>query len=210
MEPDSAHNRIVYRVTLTAWHTDGAILRFAGTYTEGREGGVPKLIDAALAEALGGDDVPPLCDARDLRATITGDAGVGQRYGTIAVTITAAGPCVLGGVPAVTLRDGRGDTLVAARRQNGVPISTVTLDPGQDATLDLHWSNWCDGVIDGTPNATVVFAAGKGSLDGLTGIGVPPCLSDPGGASSLQVKPWRMLERGGPDLAGLIGEDRRP
>ncbi len=192
VEPDPIYNRLVSHVTITAWHTDGAILRFVGTYTEGSEGGAPKLVDAALAEVPVSDDIPPLCDAADLRATMTGDAGVGQRYGTITATNIAAGPCVLGGVPAVNLRDGHGDRLIAGQPESGVPITTVRLDPGQGATLDLHWSNWCNGAVTGTPNATVTFAGDNGSLDGLTGIGVPPCLSDPAGTSTLRVKPWQM------------------
>lgn len=96
-------------------------------------------------------------------------------------------------MPAITLRDGNGDPLIAAQPESGIPIATIRLDPGQTALLDLHWSNWCNGAVTGMPSATVTLAGDNGSLDGLTGIGVPPCLSDPAGMSTLRVKPWQMI-----------------
>jgi hypothetical protein len=187
--PDTARARVVYDVTITAWHLDGAILRYTGTYVEGQEGGETKLIDAniVLASATG---TSPLCQASDLNAEMTGDAGAGQRYGTITVTNIADGPCVLGGVPRVTIRDEAGHKLIAAKREPNVPITTVSLDPDQKAELELRWSNWCGGEIIGRPRVAFQLYGHRGTSNPLSGIGLPPCLSDPGGVSTLTVKPW--------------------
>jgi hypothetical protein len=187
--PDTAGHRVLYDVTITAWHRDGAILRFTGTYVEGQEDGETKLVDAhiTLATATG---ISPLCHASDLMAEMTGDAGAGQRYGTITVTNSADGPCVLGAVPRVTIRDESGHKLIAAKLEPNVPITTVLLDPDQKAELDLRWSNWCGGEVVGRPRIAFQLYGQGGTSKPLSGISVPPCLSDPGGVSTLTVKPW--------------------
>jgi hypothetical protein len=191
VHPDAANNRVVYDVTVTAWHSDGSIHRYTGTYTEGNEAGTRKLIDAAIKEA-GASPASPLCAASDLTATMTGDAGAGQRYGTVTVTNTAAGPCVLGPVPRVTVRDGLGNQVISSRQEPNTTITTVTLAPGKSATLGMHWSNWCGDSVSGEPRVTVAFRGGEGRITDLTGLAVPPCLSAPGGESQLTVKPWQI------------------
>ncbi|HYP61280.1 MAG TPA: DUF4232 domain-containing protein [Thermomicrobiales bacterium] len=190
VRPDPTHNQVDYDVTVTAWHTDGSVHRFTGTYIEGREAGVPKLIDAAIKEVTV-RDMAPLCAASDLHATMTGDAGAGQRYGMITATNVAAGSCVLGAIPRVTVSDGSGNPIMTASPEPNVAIPTITLAPGQSATLGIHWSNWCGAPVTGEPQVAVAFRGGKGRITGLTGLAVPPCLSEPGGASTLSVKPWQ-------------------
>jgi uncharacterized protein DUF4232 len=191
VHPDAARNQIVYDVTVTAWHLDGSVHRFTGTYTEGREAGASKLIDAAIRE-VPVHDMPPLCAASDLHATMTGDAGAGQRYGTVTATNVAGGSCVLGGIPRVAVSDASGNRVISARAEPNVPITTVTLAPGKSATLDMHWSNWCGAPVNGEPHVSVTFRGGEGRIANLTGLAVPPCLSQPGGESTLSVKPWQI------------------
>jgi hypothetical protein len=191
VHPDAANNRVVYDVTITAWHTDGSIHRYTGTYTEGNEAGARKLIAAAIRE-VSVHDVSPLCAASDLKATMTGDAGAGQRYGTVTATSIAAGPCVLGPVPRVTLQDASGNTVISSRQEPNTTITTVTLAPGKSATLGMHWSNWCGAPVTGEPKVSVELRGGEGQIANLTGLAVPPCLSAPGGESHLTVKPWQI------------------
>ena len=190
VHPDTVNNRVVYDVTVTAWHSDGSIHRYTGTYTEGNEAGTRKLIDAAIKEA-GVSPASPLCAASDLTATMTGDAGAGQRYGTVTVTNTAPGPCVLGPVPRITVRDAAGSRVISSRQEPNTTIATFTIAPGKSATLGMHWSNWCGAPLTGEPRVTVALRGGEGQIANLTGLGVPPCLSTPGGESQLTVKPWQ-------------------
>jgi hypothetical protein len=191
VRPDAMRNQVVYDVTVTAWHLDGSVHRFTGTYTEGQEAGATKLIDAAIRE-VPVHDMPPLCAASDLEATLTGDAGAGQRYGTVTATNVAAGSCVLGGIPRVVVTDAAGNPVISARPEPNVPITTVTLAPGKSATLGIHWSNWCGTSVSGEPQVSVTFRGGMGRIANLTGLAVPPCLSETGGASTLNVKPWQI------------------
>jgi hypothetical protein len=190
VHPDPASNRVVYDVTVTAWHTDGSIHRFTGTYTEGNEAGTRKLIDAAIRE-IPVKDMPPLCAASDLEATMTGDAGAGQRYGTLTATNVAAGSCVLGSIPRVTVQDASGTRVISSRQEPNTTITTVTLAPGKSATLGMHWSNWCGAPVMGEPQVTVALRD-EGKIAHLTGLAVPPCLSAPGVESQLTVKPWQI------------------
>lgn len=192
VHPDSANNRVVYDVTITAWHVDGSVLFFAGTYTEGRENGRTKLIDAAI-QPTKSHAVAPLCKASGLTASMSGDAGAGQRYGSVTVTNSASHACVLGDIPRVTLRAENGRKLMNARQETGFPITTITLDPGQQAVLEMHWSNWCGDANIGRPGVSVQLSGERGTMAGLTGIGVPPCLSEPGGTTTFRVKPWQRI-----------------
>jgi hypothetical protein len=189
VQSDAAHGRVVYDVAITAWHKDRTIHRFAGTYTEGREGGSTRLIDAAISE-VASPEMPPLCAASDLTATISGDAGAGSRFATITVTNQAGGSCVLGGIPKVAVSDAAGRTVITARPEPDVLITTVTLAPGDSATLAIRWSNWCDEALSGEPLVSVAFRGGNGRIAELGGLSVPPCLSEPGGKSTLSVRPW--------------------
>ena len=56
--------------------------------------------------------------------------------------------------------------------------------------LRAHWSNWCGAKINGQVTTTVLLPGVQGSFTGLQGIGVPPCLGNPGSASTLRFKPW--------------------
>jgi hypothetical protein len=186
--PDPDHLRNTYTVTVTAWHTDGAILWFKGTYTEGREGGVPKIIAATLAPSTA-TGVSPLCRAGDLGATESGDSGAGQRYGTVTVVNNGA-TCVLGGPPTVKIYSPHHHKLITGKLEQGSTIATVKLAHGQRANLAMHWANWCGATVNGEVTTTVLLPASLGSWEGLKGLGVPPCLGDPGSPSALSVKPW--------------------
>jgi hypothetical protein len=186
--PIPEKNQFKYAVTLTAWHTDGGIVLFKGSYTEGREGGTPKIIDATLTQSSA-SGVAPLCNAKDLTATETGDAGAGQRYGTVTVVNNGA-TCVMGALPGVQIYSPHHHKLIAGTLEQGSVITTVKLATGDKAKLDMHWSNWCGAKINGEVTTTVHLPAGQGTWSGLKGIGAPPCLGDPGSASTLTFKPW--------------------
>ncbi len=183
-----ANNQIKYVVTLTAWHWNGDILLFKGSYIEGREGGVPKIISASLTHAAGAG-FAPLCSASDFSASETGDAGAGQRYGTVTVVNNGA-TCVMGAMPGARIYSPHHHLLISGKIEPGLPITTVTLASGESAKLDMHWGNWCGAAINGEVTTKVQLPAAHGSWSGLTGIGVPPCLGDPGSASTLTFKPW--------------------
>ena len=176
-------------VRVLAWHDDGSIHRFSGTYEVGLEDGDERLVAASIAEVAAPSWVPPLCHADDLSATATGDAGAGNRFATITLTNTSAAVCVLGGYPAVDLRDGRGTALIEATAEPEQPISTVTLEPGQSASFDLRWVNWCGDSV-GSVTATVMLPGDDAyRLTVGNAIAVPPCLGE-GQPSSLTMRPF--------------------
>jgi hypothetical protein len=180
-------------VRILAWHDDGSIHRFNGTYDVGLENGAEKLVAATIAEVATPSWVPPLCHADDLSAAATGDAGAGNRFATITLTNTSAAVCVLGGYPTVELRDGRGTALLEAMAEPEQPISTVTLEPGQAASFDLRWVNWC-GDSAGSVTATVTLPGDDADpLTVVDAIAIPPCLGE-GQRSSLTVRPFAAAE----------------
>ena len=181
-------NQVNYAVTLTAWRTDGSIVWFKGSYTEGREGGALKIVDSTLTESPA-RGVAPLCNAADFSLSATGDARPGQRYSTV-TAVNHGNACVMGATPGMQIYDVHRYRIVAGKLESGSAITTVTLARGDSAKLTLDWSNWCGPAIDGPYHTKVQLPAGRGFWTGSFGPGVPPCLGAPDSASRLTFKPW--------------------
>lgn len=185
--PGSA-NRYPVDVRILAWHTDGTIHQYIGSYFVGLVGGAQKIVGASISEGPTPTDQPPLCRAADLGVTATGDAGAGSRFLTITLTNRGSATCVLGGFPHVQIRDAGNMRVISAAEESGVTITTVRLAPNQQATLGLRWTNWC-GDQPVNPLSTLVTLPGSlGHLSVAAAPGVPPCLGN--GGARLTEKPF--------------------
>jgi hypothetical protein len=181
-------NRSPVDVRVVAWHGDGTIHQYSGTYYVGIEGGTPKLVDAALSEDPAPKNQPALCRAADLGTTFRGDAATGSRFLTITLTNEGSAACVLGGFPRVQVRDAAKKRVISASEEFGVTIDTVRLAPNGTATLDLRWSNWCGNEPSGPLSTLVTLPGTLGRVAVAAAPGVPPCLGS--GASHLTEKPF--------------------
>jgi hypothetical protein len=182
-------NGFAVPVRILAWHNDGTIHRYVGSYTVGVEDGADKLIAAAITEAPSPSWVPPLCRTADLDVTSTNDAGAGNRFATFTLTNTSAAVCVLGGFPAVELRDDPGPSLIEAVPEPQQAIATVTLESGQAASFDLRWVNWCGAPTNGLTAVITLPGDNAHPLQVAHPIGVPPCLGE-GQHSDLTMRPF--------------------
>jgi hypothetical protein len=185
-----AGNKYRVDVEVIAWHTDGSIHQYDGSYTIGREGGVAKIVAASL-HAGPTPDVLPLCSADDLNAFLEGDAGAGHRYGSVTIVNVGANGCIVGGFPSAKLVDGKNHqtTLVTGVPEQGVTAQPITLWQGHQAVVELDWTNWCGSPP--TKNLSVVLSL-PGSFGSITiphNFGVPPCVAS-GENSNLTVGPW--------------------
>jgi hypothetical protein len=181
-------SRYPIEVRIIAWHTDGTIHQYSGTYYVGIVGGTPRIVDADIAEDAAPSDQPLLCRAADLSTTFQGDAATGSRFLTITLTNKSHSTCVLGGFPRVQIRDAANKRVISGSEENGVAIATVRLASNQKATLALRWNNWC-GTQPAGPLSTLITLPGKlGHLTVAAAPGVPPCLGD--GVSHLTEKPF--------------------
>jgi hypothetical protein len=177
-------------VKVVAWHNDGTVHQYHGSYTVGEEGGAAKLVDATIVEDPAPATMPHLCRPVDLRATATNDAGAGNRFATIKLTNASNAVCVLGGYPHIELSDGTGRLLIGSEHEANLPIVTVPLPPGGTGTVALRWTNWCGDPIGADLTAAVTLPGD--SADRVTladSIGVPPCLG-PDLPSHLTVRPF--------------------
>jgi hypothetical protein len=186
----AGNNTYKVEIEETAWHADGSIQWATGTYTIGREGGVPKIVAASLQPGPT-PDVAPLCYAGDLSATLDGGAGGGHRYGSVTVTNEGADACVVGGFPRVKLVDGKThkQTLISGVPVHGVEALAVTLYPGDQASVELDWTNWCGAPTTNKLSVVVSLPGSFGSVKIPHNFGVPPCASS-GENSHLSVGPW--------------------
>lgn len=122
----------------------------------------------------------PTCRAADLSADAQWQGAVGSRIGTVTVTNTGTGACLLPAYPAVRIENARGqiaptdNTTVTDANDAG---DDIALQPGQQAAADVRWSNEC-------PQATasdlfrlrITLPDSNGALTVPTS--VPPCLGD--------------------------------
>src|SRR5262249_24185411 len=175
-------------VRVVAWHTDGTIHQYSGTYYVGIVGGTPKIVDASISEDPAPTNQPPLRRAADLGTPSSGNSAAGSRFLTITLTNKGHGACVLGGFPHVQVRDASHARVISASEENGVTITTVRLAPNQKATLDLRWNNWCEAQPSGPLSTLVTLPGTLGHLTVPAAPGVPPCLGN--GASHLTEKPF--------------------
>lgn len=118
----------------------------------------------------------------------------GSRGTTVTVTNRSATACEAQGYPFAFIYDAGGRLVI----DGGAPSSpsayrAVTLGPGQGTTFNVIWSNWC-GYAPVEPlslrmrlpmdSALVPVALAPGDA-----IPIPPCLGNPGSASSLTTTP---------------------
>jgi len=181
-------NKYGVDVVINAWKNDGSPQAFSGRYFIGREGGVSKIVDASIKTAST-SGLSPLCQASNLGITLTGDAGTGHRFGNLTAT-NNGGACTLAGMPSVVLRDSHNHELIRGKRESGTTITAVPLESGDSALLQMDWVNWCGASVSGSTKLSVSLPGSTGKFTVSPAIGVPPCLSDPGGTSSFILRPW--------------------
>ncbi len=179
-------------VKLTSWHNDGSVKGYAGHYVVGTEGGQTKLISASI-KAAAAPSVPPLCKLADLSFALQGgDAGAGSRFGSIVGTNTSGDTCVVGGSPALTIRDSSTGNRLDSTSEPGTPATAVTLAPNASAVAEYRFANWCGANPPKNFSVTVHVPGDFGNAtitDELDTISFPPCLGS-GEAALLGIKGW--------------------
>ncbi|MEA2460609.1 MAG: hypothetical protein QOH90_786 [Actinomycetota bacterium] len=116
------------------------------------------------------------------------EGAAGSREGSLAVSNFSDTTCTLSGTPEITLLDDNLDPITsgvvfspspAQWEADGSPQPqswpTVTLNPGDAASVRIRWSNWCpDG--RSAPLWRIQFSDG-GYLDvnGMDAVAPPPC-----------------------------------
>ncbi len=113
-------------------------------------------------------------------------------HGDIEFTNVGSRPCVLRGLPAVTIIGAAGTPLPVRSRPATVPrLKTVVLPPGKLDAADLVviWANWC-GHRPGPLTVKVTLPAGgvvTGPFDGPPDYDYVPRCVNPGQPSTLSV-----------------------
>src|SRR5215218_7844686 len=81
------------------------------------------------------------CHTGELAGTLVpGGAGAGQRYATLVLRNTGDGACTVHGYGGLGLVDGDGHALPTRQvRREDPPATTVTLQPGDTVSAQLHW-----------------------------------------------------------------------
>jgi hypothetical protein len=182
-------------VRIFAWLNDGTPQHFDGTYTAGHENGVLKILDASLHTGPT-TGMLRLCRSSQLHASVTGDSATGHRYSKITVTNTGdpslySDGCTMVGMPGVLITNANGAHVIRGKRETGAALTSMPLNGGDSAVLQLDWTNWCGADIPDPIKATITLAGNSGHLTLNNPIGVPPCLGNPGSASHLSVRPWQ-------------------
>lgn len=142
------------------------------------------------------------CAASQLRAVATTDGAAGSVEGAIDVTNFSDTACTLEGTPRLTLFDDNGRRIEsgvtftssppgwkanAQSRPAGWP--TVTLRPGDAASVRIRWSNWCPQDRAAPLWRLTVPDDGKVDVNGLDAAAPPPC-NGPGQPSTIEVGPF--------------------
>jgi hypothetical protein len=132
---------------------------------------VPASPDPAIAAAL------PGCRATDLRANVEPNGAGGTRY--LMVNLTAASPCRVSGVPAVTALGPDGSQVdVPQLVQTGPYLDAVAVGPAPNAVIVLSWpSAWCAAPVT-VAKLRIDIGSGGGPLT-VDGFGESTC-SAPG------------------------------
>jgi hypothetical protein len=100
---------------------------------------------SSAPSTAGGTQSPPAgidrCHTGELAGSLVpGSPGAGQRYATLVLTNTGDDPCTIHGFGGVGLVDGAGHALPTRQvRRTEPPATTVTLQPGDTASAQLHW-----------------------------------------------------------------------
>lgn len=173
-------------VKLVAWHNDGSIKAYGGSYTVGTENGQLKILGASINEGPKPSGTVPLCTINQLSFSLgPWDAGAGSRMSSVVATNSGNASCTVGGAPRVIINDATSGESLKSTSEAGSPPVGITLDPGSSAHAPLRFSNWC--VSTENKISLAVEVAGddsQGTIDtSANGISYPPCLGeneDPG------------------------------
>jgi hypothetical protein len=160
---------------------------------------------AGLRAVTGGRETeeitaPATCLTTQLRATASMEGAMGSRAGAIRLTNASSDVCVLRGAPTIRLFEGGDEITSEFSFLQGEPMwkkdalpppagwPTVTLQPGDTASVQVRWSNWCP---DGRPAPIWRVAIGDGSVlvDGMQEVFPPPCNGE-GQPSTIEVAPF--------------------
>ena len=122
---------------------------------------------------------PADCQPVDLALTAEPWGGAAGSRGTVVTVSLADGryPCIVQRNVAATIRDADGTALVSAVVD--MIYDPVVLDPGDEYTVGVAWSNWCDG--SAAEPVTLVLSSGavEFPLDVPAGADpVPPCMGE--------------------------------
>jgi len=136
------------------------------------------------AESLSAASAVQLCTASVLHARGGRQGENMGAHGDIWFTNVGPHPCILRGIPRVTLLGTDGRPLAVRPARSPVPFShAVVLAPGRPhaAWLEVYWSNWC-GMPPGPLRLQISLAHGRGTVtstfDGPPdGRYVPRCLA---------------------------------
>lgn len=87
---------------------------------------------------------PAPCTAANLNASTSLQGATQSIVGPIVFTNTSATACTVQGIPGVQLQDKNGAALAVTQiNQTNPPPALVTLQPGQQATVNIFWTNFC-------------------------------------------------------------------
>lgn len=166
-------------VKLIAWHNDGSIKAFNGSYQVGAEGGTLKILGASINEGPKPSGTTPLCTIDQLGFSLgPWDAGAGSRNSSVVAVNNSNSSCTVGGAPRVIINDTTSGESLQSTSEAGSPPVGIVLNPGSSAHAPLRFSNWC---VD-TKNkiSLAVEVAGddsQGTIDtSANGITYPPCM----------------------------------
>jgi Protein of unknown function (DUF4232) len=138
---------------------------------------------SAPAASLSAASPVQLCTASALHARGGRQGENMGAHGDIWFTNVGPRPCILRGIPRLTLVNAGGAPLAVHRAHSPVPFThAVVLAPGKPraAWLEVYWSNWC-GPPPGPLHLQIALASGRGTVtstfDGPPdGHYVPRCL----------------------------------
>jgi hypothetical protein len=193
--PRSLTTRMRRRITVNALAVATTVLVAAAGAFAG--------LRAVTREDRTGDRItaPAACLNTQLDASALLEGAPGSREGAITLTNASDQDCVLKGTPTIRLQEGNGDPITSGIRfLRGDPMwkkdalpqpagwPTVTLRPGDAASVQVRWSNWCP---DGRPAPSWRIAVRDGAVDvgGMEDVSPPPCNGE-GQSSTIEVAPF--------------------
>ena len=168
-------------VKLVAWHNDGTIRAYGGSYTVGTENGQLKILGASINEGPKPSGTVPLCTINQLDFSLgPWDAGAGSRMSSVVATNTSDASCTVGGSPRVIINDATSGESLKSASEAGSPPVGITLDPGASAHAPLRFSNWCVSTQNKISLAVEIPGDdSQGTIDtSANGITYPPCLGE--------------------------------
>lgn len=132
------------------------------------------------------------CAAADLRARIVSwEGAAGHRIANVTLTNASASDCIVATMARPQLIDGRGTVLIDGVAPTG--SATLTIVPGAILKTQVQDGNYC-GSAPVAPVRIRFIEAGGSRYDAAppspNDVTVPPCLSTPGSAGDIQMKPW--------------------